>query len=59
MRALGIDYAVLSDILRLTVEVGHLRAPVAAAERPNAERLRFEETKRLASQQREGQGGGS
>lgn len=51
-RALGSDYAVLSDILRLVAEVRRQRAPVAAAERLNAERLRFEEADRLATQQR-------
>ena len=51
-RALGTDYAVLSDILRLIAELRRLRAPAAAAERLNAERLRFEEVDRLATQQR-------
>jgi hypothetical protein len=51
-RALGSDYAVLSDILRLIAEVRRLREPVAAAERLNAERLRSEQADRLATQQR-------
>lgn len=51
-RALGTDYAVLSDILRLIAEIRRLRAPIAAAERLNAERLRVEEADRLATQQR-------
>lgn len=51
-RALGTDYAVLSDILRLIAEICRLRAPIAAAGRLNAERLRVEEADRLATQQR-------
>lgn len=51
-RSLGSDYAVLSDIIHLVAEVRSLRAPVAAAERLNAARLRFEEAARLATQQR-------
>lgn|GEM_PF-5402503 len=42
-RALGTDYAVLADLLRLSAEVRHLRAPVEAAERLLAERLRLNE----------------
>ena len=51
-RALGTDYAVLSDLLRLIAEVRRLRAPVEAAERLNAERLRFEEAEQLVTRQR-------
>lgn len=51
-RALGTDYAVLSDLLRLIADVRSLRAPVAAAERLSAARLRLEEAERLATQQR-------
>ncbi|HEX8072033.1 MAG TPA: hypothetical protein VF546_18940 [Pyrinomonadaceae bacterium] len=43
-RALGTDYAVLADLLRLSAEVRRLRAPVEAAERLLAERLRLNET---------------
>lgn len=42
-RALGTDYAVLADLLRLSAEVRRLRAPVEAAERLLAERLRLSE----------------
>lgn len=52
-RALGTDYAVLSDILRLIAEVRRLRAPVEAASRLAAERLCFKEADRLAVRQRE------
>ena len=51
-RALGTDYAVLSDLLCLIAEVRSLRAHVAAAERLSAARLRLEEAERLATQQR-------
>lgn len=51
-RALGTDYAVLSDLLRLAAEVRRLRTAVEAAERLNAERLRFEEAEQLATRQR-------
>ena len=50
-RALGTDYAVLSDILCLVAEVRRLRAPVEAAGRLAAERLRFKEADRLAVRQ--------
>jgi hypothetical protein len=53
-RALGTDYAVLSDILRLMAEVRRLRVPVAAAERLYAERPRLEDADRLATQRRAG-----
>lgn len=51
-RALGTDYAVLSDTLRLIAELRRLRAPVVAAERLNAARLRLKEAIRLAAEQR-------
>jgi len=47
-RALGADYAVISDILRLEAEVRLLRAPVEAAGRLAVERLRFKEADHLA-----------
>lgn len=42
-RALGTDYAVLADLLRLIAEVRRLRASAEAAERMMAERLRLGE----------------
>ena len=51
-RALGTDYAVLSDLLRLVAEVRRLRAPVEAAARVNAERLRYKEADRATIEQR-------
>lgn len=50
-RALGTDYAVLSDLFRLEAEVRRLRLPVEAASRLAVERLRFKEADRLAVQQ--------
>jgi len=50
-RALGTDYAVLSDLFRLEAEVRSLRSPVEAAIRLAAERLRFKEADRLAVRQ--------
>jgi hypothetical protein len=51
-RALGTDYDVLSDIIRLIAEVRRLRAPVEAAGRLSAARTKFQEADRLAVQQR-------
>ena len=51
-RALGTDYAVLSDLLRLMAEVRRLRVPVEAAARVNAARLRYKEAERGVVEQR-------
>jgi len=55
-RALGTDYAVLSDLLRLIAEVRRLRGPVDAGRQLNAERLRFNDADQPASQHHQGSG---